>query len=236
MERTITIGDKTLKYTLNRKNVKNINLRLKPSGEITVSAGRFVNLRIIEDFLVSKSDFILKHIQKIENLPSLKSDLADGFLMLCGKKYTFSVNKGKRKVEINRDSIELFLDNPDDDLAKTRMINGFYRQRAIEVITDLCRKAYPVFKEKTKGFPTLKFRNMKTKWGICRPQKNEITFNTRLVLLPKELSEYVVFHEFTHFSVPNHSKKFYEELEKNLPDYKDREQRFKNFVLFDFPQ
>jgi len=51
---------RTIQYNLVRGGVKNINLRINASGEIRVSAPRFVSLSFIESFLASKEAFILK--------------------------------------------------------------------------------------------------------------------------------------------------------------------------------
>ena len=56
---TILKGQET-SYNLERKNVKNINLRIKANQSICVSANPQVSYEIIEDFLQSKADYILK--------------------------------------------------------------------------------------------------------------------------------------------------------------------------------
>ena len=63
---------------------------------------------------------------------------------------------------------------------------------------------------------------MKSRWGVCFPNKHSITLSTRLIHYPVECFEYVLLHEYAHFLVPNHSKEFYEVIEKYMPDYKER--------------
>lgn len=73
----------------------------------------------------------------------------------------------------------------------------------------------------------LKFRKMKSRWGVCHITKNYINLSTYLIHIPLELIEYVIIHEFCHFKYPNHSKQFYEEVSKYCPDYKMRIKKLK---------
>jgi len=56
-------------------------------------------------------------------------------------------------------------------------------------------------------------REQRTRWGSCS-HKNNISLNVKLVLLPKELIDYVILHELVHTRIHNHSKKFWAELDR----------------------
>lgn len=57
----------TIKYDLQYKSVKNINLRIHSDGSIHISANRWISHNTIEKFIISKSDYILKALKKIEH-------------------------------------------------------------------------------------------------------------------------------------------------------------------------
>ena len=67
-ERTVCAGGKKIKYILERKQVKNINLRVRPDGIIKVSASPRVDASQIDDFVLSKAEFILKAMKRFENM------------------------------------------------------------------------------------------------------------------------------------------------------------------------
>ena len=66
-ERTVCAGGKKIKYILERKQVKNINLRVRPDGIIKVSASPRVDASQIDDFVLSKAEFILKALERFKS-------------------------------------------------------------------------------------------------------------------------------------------------------------------------
>lgn len=65
-ERTVCAGGKKIKYILERKQVKNINLRVRPDGSVKVSASPRIDTSYIDDFVLSKAEFVLKAMKRFE--------------------------------------------------------------------------------------------------------------------------------------------------------------------------
>ena len=65
-------------------------------------------------------------------------------------------------------------------------------------------------------------RKMKTLWGSCSFRERTIRFNSMLYYMSDYFLEYIVLHEMAHLFVHNHSKKFYDLINKYMPDYKKR--------------
>jgi predicted metal-dependent hydrolase len=66
----------------------------------------------------------------------------------------------------------------------------------------------------------VKITSAEKRWGSCTSEGN-INYSWRLVLAPEFVIDYVVAHEVAHRKQMNHSKKFWDEVEKLCPDYKN---------------
>lgn len=107
MEKTLKINDIEIKYTFTYKNVKNINLRIKPDGTVFVSANKRFSQKVIDSFLESRKDFILNALDKFKkemNTPKTKycseSELKEIILIYCEKYFPYYKNKGIKYPEI----------------------------------------------------------------------------------------------------------------------------------------
>lgn len=67
----------------------------------------------------------------------------------------------------------------------------------------------------------ISIRKQKTRWGSCSAKGN-LNFNCLLMLAPPEVIDSVVVHELCHIKEMNHSKKFYDEVIKAFPSYKEQ--------------
>lgn len=71
--RKVTYQNKTIEYQLTRKRVKNINVRIKPDGNIYVSSNSRVPVDYIDDFIRCKWDYIIKALDKYEEMRKNKT-------------------------------------------------------------------------------------------------------------------------------------------------------------------
>ena len=69
-------------------------------------------------------------------------------------------------------------------------------------------------------------KQIKYAWGSCSNKKN-ITINLELIKYSEQAIRYVILHEFCHIKYMNHSKDFWNLVEKYMPDYKQVKKEFK---------
>lgn len=80
------------------------------------------------------------------------------------------------------------------------------------------------------NYKKVSIRNQKTRWGSCS-HKNNISLNMKLIVLPEELIDYVILHELVHTRVHNHSKRFWNEMDKYMGNGKAMAKRLGKYDL-----
>lgn len=206
-------------YTLVIKQVKNINMRISPKGEVVVSANPFIPLEKIDDFVSSKISWIIEH-QKSVTENAVKTVISDTHILLFGNDLKIKKTKGKYN-HVSYDDQFLYVQLK-DQADTEKVIRQFLEKLCKDVFTDVALMTQRSLRDYDLQFPQIKIRDMKSRWGSCTPAKNSITLNRKLIHYPFEFIEYVVLHEFVHFIQPNHSHAFYHIIENYMPDYKER--------------
>ena len=94
---------------------------------------------------------------------------------------------------------------------------------------ELKKRAKKVFAERVAHYAPIvgvtygriTIRTQKTRWGSCS-SKGNLNFNCLLLLAPPEVLDCIVVHELCHRKQMNHSKAFYAEVLRVMPDYYTR--------------
>ena len=65
---------------------------------------------------------------------------------------------------------------------------------------------------------------LEKRWGSCTPSNN-IIINIDAIKLPFSLIDYLIVHELTHTKIKSHSKEFWAELSKHIPNWKELDEK-----------
>ncbi|MCI6438368.1 M48 family metallopeptidase [Fibrobacter sp.] len=230
MLRTVEADGNAISYTLERKPVKNINLRIRADQCVYVSAPKDVAAKMVDAFVVEKSAYILRALKKFKDknreTVSENKFVNGETVKFLGRNLRLKVkNASRSKVESDESYVTLYVKDVQDADLKKRVLETWLRKKCKDEITAICKKVYPQVKKYGIAFPEIQLREMVSRWGSCSPKKGFMTFNTALIAMPVSCIEYVVTHEFTHFLYPNHSKKFYQQLATFMPDWEERKKR-----------
>ncbi|WP_304507339.1 M48 family metallopeptidase [Anaerotignum sp.] len=225
-----------LEYELIRKDVKYINLRVNKHGNVVVSASKKVPYSVIEEFVKSKSLWVITHLAEIEkirqNLPPA------GFyngktLYYLGKPYRLVISKGTSKIEINGDKICMFSTSTTENALHDEYL-FWLKQQAKTKFQEILKEIHPLVEPYGILLPTIHVRNMKTLWGSCTTCGDTIRLNLQLMKASEDCIQQVVLHELLHFRYKNHGHDFYALLTQLMPDWQDRksklESKFKDGV------
>jgi hypothetical protein len=73
----------------------------------------------------------------------------------------------------------------------------------------------------------IRVKNTKTRWGSCSRVGN-LNFHYKILMLPPELADYVIVHEICHLKHFNHSRNFWDEVEKMCPNCKEKAKKLRS--------
>lgn len=224
---TVVYKGKDIPVLLTRKQVKNINLRIKSDLTVAISAARGVPLKLIEELVRKKGAWILKHFDRYARRQKSTHDLTNQGgekLKYLGQTYNLTVQPALQQEEVLFDSenIYLFVRSGCSRGYREKLIESWYRGKAGLIFNQSLEKIYPLLDGLSVTKPELKIRQMKTRWGSCSIRKQRITLNLELIKMPPSSVDYVVLHELVHFVHQNHSKAFYDCLNGLMPDWQER--------------
>jgi len=128
-------------------------------------------------------------------------------------------------VKIFNDEKKVLLFGEKQSLHVKKDLASFYKEKSQEIIPPLVSKYEEIMGLKKTG---LKFRKAKRRWGSCSA-KDELSFNTSVVQLPSHCIEYIIVHELSHIKYKHHQKKFWDNVEKFMPNYKECEKIIKDY-------
>lgn len=120
-------------------------------------------------------------------------------------------------------------------LERQRNFINRYPPLSDKEIAILKRQAKIVLPEKTAKYAEImgvhpagiKITSAKTRLGSCS-SKGNICYSWRLMRYDDKVIDYVVVHELAHLLHMNHSQEFYHEIEKILPDWRERVKALKH--------
>ena len=210
----LQIGEKEYPIEISRKKGnKNTYIRVKKDMTIQVTTNYFTSEKAITKLIEDN----LTKIEKMLSHQEVKNENNTGFFYL-GKKYDIvyveycDIKIGTNKVFLNKN-----LD-----------VDKWYKKQAQVIFKDHLDIIYHRFSKRIP-YPDLKIRKMTTRWGVCNTKTKTITLNLELIKRDTKYLDYVIVHELSHLILANHSSRFWELVEENMPDYKEYRKEMKDF-------
>lgn len=211
-----------IEYEIERKNVKNVNLRVRKDCTVAVSANSRVPKSVIDDFVYQNADRIINAINRINRNNSNQPTFESGtHIKLLGKDYALQViESDKNAYSIGEGTIQFYVYG--SDVYENR--EAVYRMLLLDVskivLPRLLNECYPPFEKHCKTIPQLNIKLLKSQWGNCYHRRNLITLNAKLAAYNEDVIRSVIYHEYCHFVHQNHSENFYNLLGTVMPDWK----------------
>lgn len=212
----------TKNIIIEKKNVKNFNLKVTPELDVFLSAPIEAGEKQINQFLNSKKDWIekqLNYFKKHINSTKEKEYVSGESFLYLGKQYRLKVIESElENCKFEKGYIWLFVKDKDNKKKKKELLEKWFRQKSKAKLNEILIEQLNLFNEKTDI--KLELRVMSTMWGSCNKAKRKIILNTKLIHQKRSFVNYVIAHEVAHLKYSNHSRDFYAWLTSHMPNWK----------------
>ncbi len=218
--------ENVITYTVNKAVNRNMYITVQ-NGEVVVNAPWYFTSNKIQQIVQEKKNWILSKMQEYEeNLSNIQS------VKIFGKNYDVQVEyKNIKAPELNlRENykIEIILPAKYKKVGNEQIlkmsIEKMYEQIANTEIEDIMEKTRKMLGIAPEDY---EIRKMEKTLGKCEDGK--ITIAPELMQYKREVIEYVVAHEFCHLKYKTHGKRFYQIIEKYIPEYRKYEREIQEF-------
>ena len=238
-EITLNYQNNDIKIKIIRSNRKSISIEFKPGMDILARIPRRLGDKELSEFIHTKQSIIIKKYQEISKIAHKKIAETYSDIYRQGAKIPllsefitidFEIMVEKKSAMIRLETIDeikiLKVITPVSDIDNIRnCIVSWYRNYAKTLLTN---KVKEFSRFMNIEINRIAIREQKTRWGSCSSLGN-LNFNWKLIMMPEPIIDYVVVHELAHRKQMNHSKEFWAEVGKVLPDYKERRAWLKKY-------
>ena len=219
---TLLIGDTVVLVIRSRR--RTLSLEVGHEG-VKARAPRRMSRRSIAEFVMAKQQWIERHLA---GLPPTQPhfEFIDGAEILYqGDTTTVRITSGIRK-PVYRCAEQIIVPVakshlPIEHSAKNKLIAWIKTQAVQELESKVNFYASQLCIPSNKKL-SVKVRDYKRRWGSC-DHLGQLSFNWRIMLAPEAVLDYVVIHELAHCHEFNHSRRFWQIVAQQMPDYKEKE-------------
>ncbi len=212
----------SIPYTLLRSKRRTCAIHIR-SGAVEVRAPIHMPKRDIDRFVSSKAKWIHQKLADCATREKKRSafSLTYGDTVRYRGKDCTIISKPGNRAGLSDDGFYMPPDLSPEQI-KSACIQ-IYRLCAKQALTEKTA----TFAAVMGCFPSaVKVTGAKTRWGSCSGKKN-LNFSWRLMMADDPVIDYVVVHELAHLKEMNHSPRFWAQVERILPDYRERQNRLK---------
>jgi predicted metal-dependent hydrolase len=200
---------------IRNKNRKSIKIEISNGGFITLRVPEYATNEDIISFLEYNYNWIESTLNKVSTQPVFVRQYRENEkFMFLGKEYSLHIYEA--------DSPKFKFDGYQFIVSKSVLSNAqhyfecFYKLKAKIIIK---QRVIDIANKLEIKFKNLRITSADSRWGSCNSEGN-VNFSWRLIMATPSAIDYVIIHEFCHLFEFNHSPRFWQLVEKIMPDYK----------------
>jgi len=226
---SLAYGETRIDYQVVRRDRKTLEIAVEPDASVVVAAPQGASREAIEAKLRKRSAWITRQqrffAQFLPRVPAPEFLPGETHLYL-GRQYRLKVVRHiQQAVRMVRGYLIVQTHKPLSPKVTQELLEAWYRERAhvkfVERIEFNLRRFADAETRRPKGMIV---RHLKQRWGSMSPG-SRLMLNRRLIEAPVDAIDYVITHELCHVTEPNHGQRFFELLERVMPDWERRKLR-----------
>ena len=168
------------------------------------------------EFAKENLDWLHEEIKKFSPIIRINDGLQINFFdRIFEIKY---ISSTRNKVYLKNHTIEI-LSNKRHSSVLLKWMKDEVKNKSKEIINDFSEMLGVKVSK-------VKVSNSFSYWGSCN-SKNEISINWRLIFCPQYILKYIIAHELSHLIEFNHSKNFWNLVDRLIPNRKDAQKWLK---------
>ncbi len=220
-------------YQLTRSGRKSLSISVGKDGSIQVKAPNWLPRSQIEEFLQKKEGWIRERQREARALEKKRArhTFQDGDVFYFrGEPYCLKTGQadgtgpGEGAVSLlDREKVLAVAAKEAEDVKAS--LEQWYVGQARRIFSERCRHYYPLAaqaawdlgRKEARAPGRIAVRSQKTRWGSCSAKGN-LNFNWRLLFAPAGALDYVVAHELCHLVYLDHSREFWQLVERVCPE------------------
>lgn len=219
---------KGLDVTIKRSKRKTLSIYVERNGGISVFAPEYIQDQDLQDVLSKKEYLVHKHHAQwsILNGSRIDREFVNGQSYLyLGRNYRLRwVTNAEQEEPLLLKNGFFCLRNSESARAKQRFIE-FYKNKGIEIIDE---KVDFFAKKIGIQWEYVRILDLKNRWASCSDKKR-LNFHWKCIMAPLSVLNYLIVHELAHLKFKKHDRKFWNEVDKLIPDYKSHIEWLRSF-------
>ena len=234
----LVYNSELIQIHIQRSKRKTMSMSVNKDGSVTVKAPRlFPTDAEILKFVEQKMDWVVKQRdrqQEREDMKLVRRFETDYSFPYLGRECLLEMQSGKKtsityeneKIIIKTPFYEMLkmdYDAPENAIAIEKLnkdIKKWYKKQAYAYISKRVEYYQNII---GVTVTSVSIKSRKSQWGSCDSNGN-LTFSWRLVMARPEAIDYVVIHELCHRKHMDHSRDFWNQVQKYMPDFKMQKQ------------
>ena len=218
-----------ISYEIVRSRRATADIVVERDGRVVVRVPRTIPHERIEDLIETKRDWIYKTLAEWRDLNATKVMReyrnGEGFLYL-GRSYRLTVVSDQDEpllLKGGRFWLRRDLVDRDQAAGARSAFRDYFVARGLERLPERVRHYAPKVGVRPRS---INVRELGHRWASCSPKGN-LVFHWKCLMAPPTIIDYIVVHELCHFHYLNHTEAFWNEVDKVMPNYRERREWLK---------